>query len=46
MPCAPGMSKCHRACRHRSFVSQYQDARLADVERRDDEVGVYGEGSP
>jgi hypothetical protein len=36
------MTGCRRSCRHRSFVSEYQAAREADEQRRDEAVGVYG----
>ena len=39
------MTGCHRACRHRAFVREYQAARLAGEQAREDAVGVYGEGS-
>lgn len=45
MGCAKGMSGCHRACRHRSFVAQYQQTRAGQEEQRDEAVGTYGEGS-
>ena len=46
MSCSPRMTACHRRCRHRMFVSEYQVARLNDEIRRDNAVGVYGEDSP
>lgn len=46
MPCSPGMTKCYLSCRHRGFVAEYTTTRLADVERRDQAVGVYGDESP
>lgn len=45
MPCKQGMTGCARSCRHRAFVSEYQQARAAGVEARDAEVGAYGPGS-
>jgi hypothetical protein len=46
MPCRPGMSGCYRGCRHRAFVQEYQAARSAGEEARDEAVGTYGPGSP
>jgi hypothetical protein len=39
------MTGCARSCRHRSFVRQYQAARSAGEQAREDAVGVYGEDS-
>ena len=46
MPCSPGMRACHKACRHRSFVTEYQAARENGEQLRDEAVGVYGQHSP
>ena len=40
MSCTKGMAACHRACRHRSFVTEYQAAREADEQRA--EAATYG----
>lgn len=45
MPCKQGMTGCARSCLHRAFVRQYQDARLAGEEARDEAVGTYGPDS-
>lgn len=48
MPCTKGMAPrredgpgCHRACRHRAFVTEYRAAREADEQRAEAESYGY-----